>query len=106
MAQRACICSGPTGCSRKGRVMKAFLVANVAVADQERFDREYRPVRPDLSKFGARVLVADCVPERGEGDFPLDRVCLLEFEDESAARAYLESPEFARAREKRADIAS
>lgn len=86
--------------------MKAFLVANVAVADQERFDTEYRPTRPDLSKFGGRVLVADCVPEPGEGEFPLDRVCVLEFDNTAGARAYLGSPEFAAAKSKRAGIAS
>jgi len=74
--------------------MSAYLVAVVEVTDPEGY-KKYAVRAPEtISKYGGRYLVRGAEPDVQEGDWPLDRLVVLEFPDAEAARRFYHSPEY------------
>jgi uncharacterized protein (DUF1330 family) len=86
--------------------MAAYFVLMQQVDDVDRYRNEYLPrVRPFLERHGAEVLVAGFEAEAAEGEPPNSTV-VLRFPDTSAARRFLDDPDYQPARELRMSITS
>lgn len=86
--------------------MAAYIVLMQHVDDVDRYRNEYLPrVRPLLVRHGAEVLVAGFEAEAAEGEPPNSTV-VLRFPDASAARRFLDDPDYQPARELRLSITS
>jgi len=75
--------------------MPAYLVSTVTISDPERFGAYMRAIAGLAERHGGRYLVRGPVTAQIEGDAPAgERVVVLEFPDESAARGYVDSAEY------------
>jgi uncharacterized protein (DUF1330 family) len=75
--------------------MPAYLLANLRVTDQARYD-EYRAQVPAvISQYGGRFLVRGGAVTPVEGDPGLARLVIVEFGDMAALRRFYDSPEYA-----------
>jgi uncharacterized protein (DUF1330 family) len=75
--------------------MAAYLIANLDVRDEAKFDTYREQVPAVIAKFGGRYLVRGGAVDSREGDLKLKRLVILEFPFMEAARAFYESPEYA-----------
>jgi uncharacterized protein (DUF1330 family) len=74
--------------------MTAYLVAQVRIDDEETY-RRYREAVPELvDRFGGRFRVRGGELEVLEGEWPLPRLVIIEFQSKDAARLFYESPEY------------
>lgn len=72
--------------------MTVYVVAQLSFTDEPRY-RRYQARFPEaFAGHGGRVLAADEAPKVLEGDWQGSKVVMLAFEDEPAARAFLDSP--------------
>ena len=80
----------------------ALVVAAIQFTDKERYDR-YAAAFPSVFRdSGGVVLAADEAPKPMDGDGSgTDKIVVLRFESEAAARGFLESPEYRRIAEDR-----
>ena len=75
--------------------MPAYIVSTVTISDPDRFGAYTRAIAGLAEKHGGRYLVRGPVSAQLEGEaVPGERIVVLEFPDESAARGYVESPEY------------
>lgn len=76
--------------------MPAFIVANVKVHDAEKFAAYLGHVKGLWTRFDGSPVLSGPVIETVEGQAGPDgeKVTVLTFPDEAAARAYLASPEY------------
>ena len=75
--------------------MSAYIIAHVNVKDPRAY-QEYAAQTPDLvRKFGGHFIVRGGKLEQMEGDWPLARVVVIEFDDMDKARAFYHSEEYA-----------
>ena len=77
---------------------KAYVIADIEVTDPDAYEDYKRLSTQAAELYGARFLVRGGAVERLEGDREPQRLVLLEFEDEAAARRWYDSPEYAAAR--------
>ena len=77
---------------------KAYVIADIEVTDPDAYEEYKRLSTRAAELYGARFLVRGGAAERLEGDREPQRLVLLEFEDEGAARRWYDSPEYAAAR--------
>lgn len=74
--------------------MTVYVIAQLTFTDEAR----YRVYQENSTKLfierGIRVLAADEAPVVLEGDWSGDKVVVMAFQNEAAARAFLESPEY------------
>jgi uncharacterized protein (DUF1330 family) len=77
---------------------KAYVIADIEVTDPDAYEDYKRLSTQAAELYGARFLVRGGAVERLEGDREPQRLVLLEFEDEDAARRWYDSPEYAAAR--------
>jgi len=78
--------------------MSAFVIVDVKVTDPAGYD-EYKKLAPTaVALYGGRYLARGGRAETLEGDWPVNRLVILEFESIENARAWLNSPEYAPAR--------
>jgi uncharacterized protein (DUF1330 family) len=78
--------------------MAVYVVSEVAVLDEETAQRYRDLAALSIDEFGGRYLVRGAVPSMLEGDWdPAERVVIVEFPSENAARAWYDSPEYAAA---------
>jgi uncharacterized protein (DUF1330 family) len=74
--------------------MTAYLVAQVRIQDEATYQR-YREAVPELvDRFGGRFRVRGGELEVLEGEWPLERLVIIEFQSKDAARLFYESPEY------------
>ena len=74
--------------------MTVYVIAQLEFTDEARY-RTYQAAATKLFiERGIRVLAADEAPVVLEGTWPGDKVVVMAFEDEAAARDFLESPEY------------
>jgi uncharacterized protein (DUF1330 family) len=74
--------------------MPVYSIAQLKFTDIEAY-RRYQAAFPAVfAKFNARVLVADEKPRVLEGDWPRDKIVILEFPDEAEALRFGASPEY------------
>lgn len=78
--------------------MSVYVVSEVEVLDEDAAQRYRNLAAPSIDKFGGRYLVRGAIPSMLEGDWdPAERVVVVEFPSEEAARAWYNSPEYAAA---------
>jgi uncharacterized protein (DUF1330 family) len=74
--------------------MAAYIVAQLKVHDPAMFQRYREAVSPLVDRFGGRYRVRGGELEVLEGDWPLPRLVIIEFQSQDAARLFYESPEY------------
>jgi uncharacterized protein (DUF1330 family) len=75
--------------------MSAYVIVNVDVHDQDRYD-EYRKLVPaTLEKYGGKFLARGGAIELLEGDWSPTRLVVLEFDSIESARRWHDSVEYA-----------
>ena len=74
--------------------MPGYLVAQLKVHDREMFARYRDAVAPLVGRFGGRYLVRGGKLDVLEGDWPMPRLVVIEFQSVAAARHFYESPEY------------
>lgn len=77
---------------------KAYVIADIEVTDPDAYEDYKRLSTRAAELYGARFLVRGGAVVRLEGDREPQRLVLLEFEDEDAARRWYDSPEYTEAR--------
>jgi len=85
--------------------MTTYLLANVTVTNPEQYEEYKRWSSQAMQEHGAQVLVRGGEVQVVEGDWTPDRVVLLAFPDQAAARAFYDSETYARAKAARAGAA-
>lgn len=75
--------------------MTVYIVAQLKFTHREIYDRYQARFADVFRQFNGRVLVADERPQLLEGDWPRDKIVILEFPDAAAAMAFHESPAYA-----------
>ncbi|MEK9554076.1 MAG: DUF1330 domain-containing protein, partial [Alphaproteobacteria bacterium] len=72
---------------------KGYLVANIRVTDQEKFQEFSGMAGPAIKKYGGKVLARGPVADRLEGDVS-GIVMMIEFESKDAANRFYFSEEY------------
>jgi len=75
--------------------MTVYVVAQLKFTRRELYDRYQARFAEVFGRFDGRVLVADEHPRVLEGEWPRDKIVILEFPDAAAATAFHESPDYA-----------
>jgi uncharacterized protein (DUF1330 family) len=75
------------------KMPKGYLVANIRVTDQERFQQFSGMAGPAIKKYGGKVLARGPVADRLEGDVS-GIVMMIEFETKEAANTFYHSEEY------------
>ena len=75
--------------------MTVYIVAQLKFTDRARYECYQARFAEVFRAFDGRVLVADEHPQVLEGDWPRDKIVILEFPDAAAAMAFHHSPEYA-----------
>jgi uncharacterized protein (DUF1330 family) len=75
--------------------MAAYVVVNVDVTDPVKFAEYGRGVPATIEQYGGRYLVRGGIVHPVEGEWPLKRVVILEFDSIEAARRWHGSAEYA-----------
>ena len=70
-----------------------YVLAQLTIRDRARYDRYAARFMGVLAKFAGRLL-ADESPVLLEGEWPHQKVVLIEFEDADEARRWASSPEY------------
>ena len=81
--------------------MPAYLIGDIAVDDPDLYAEYAAGVPATLEAYGGRYVVRGGAPEAVEGDWPAQRIVILEFADRERAMAWLEGSEYAPLRAKR-----
>ena len=74
--------------------MAAYIVAQLKVHDPATFQRYRDAVAPLVDRFGGRYRVRGGELDVLEGDWPLPRLVIIEFQSKDAARLFYDSPEY------------
>ena len=74
--------------------MTAYVLAQLTIHDRARYDRYAARFMGVLSRFAGRLLAADESPALLEGDWPHQKVVLIEFRDLDEAHRWASSPEY------------
>ena len=73
---------------------RTYVIAEVIVRDQEKYDREFVPVaRQAHQRFGVHMLVRTDVAETLRSETPYSRIVLMEFPNRDAVYEWHKSPE-------------
>ena len=78
--------------------MPAYIVVEVEVHDQERYEKYKSMVPPSLAGYGGRFLVRGGKVETREGDWSPQRFVMVEFPSLERAKAWWSSTEYAEAK--------
>jgi uncharacterized protein (DUF1330 family) len=76
-------------------LMSVYIIAQLKFTRRDLYDRYQARFFDVFRRFRGRLLVADERPQVPEGTFERDKVVVLEFPDEAAAREFQESAEYA-----------
>jgi uncharacterized protein (DUF1330 family) len=76
--------------------MAAYVIAEIDITDPEGYKAYTSIVPATIAQYGGRFLVRGGAAEVLEGDWPPLRRVLLEFPSTEAARAWWDSPEYAK----------
>lgn len=74
--------------------MAAYLVAQLKVTDAEMYQRYREAVTPLVDRFGGRYRIRGGDTEVLEGQWPAQRLVVIEFQSSEAARLFYDSPEY------------
>jgi len=78
--------------------MSAYVILQITVDDPELYSEYVKMGPPTVSLYGGKYLVRGGKLEAVEGDWQPARLVVLEFESVDQARAWINSPEYAPAR--------
>lgn len=81
--------------------MTAYVIAQISIHDQERYDRYAAGFLPVLAQYGGRVLAVQDGPDVAQGQWDHDRIVILSFDDRAAADRWAGSPEYRKISEDR-----
>ena len=84
----------------------AYIIANVTVTNSEQYEEYKKLSSAAIKAHGAEVCVRGGKVETLEGDWAPERLVILKFPSIDAAKAFSESPEYAKARESRQGAAT
>ncbi len=73
---------------------KGYVLAEVEITDRTQFEEYRKLVAATLHPFGGRFLIRGGDPVRLEGDRPLHRFVLLEFDSPEDARDWYHSKQY------------
>jgi len=71
--------------------MKAYVIANVAVSDPDRYAEYVKLTPATIEQFGGRFIARGGRAERLEGLTPVNRVVVIEFPSYEQAKAWYAS---------------
>lgn len=74
--------------------MAIYIVAQLKFTRRELYDRYQSRFMGVFRKFKGKLLVADEHPVVVEGEWPRDKVVIMEFPDAAAAQEFQTSPEY------------
>ena len=74
--------------------MSVYIIAQLKFTQRARYDLYQSRFFGVFKNFKGTLLVADEHPVVLEGDWPRDKVVIMEFPDAEAAREFQESPEY------------
>jgi len=74
--------------------VSVYVVAQLKFIDVARYRRYQHRFEEVFARSGGRLLVADEGPRPLEGAWPFDKIVIMAFDDEAAALAFLQSPEY------------
>lgn len=74
--------------------MTVYVVAQIRIHDRPRYDRYSAAFMPVLVRYGGRLLAADEAPAVLEGEWAAEKLNIIAFPDEEAARRWMDSPEY------------
>ena len=74
--------------------MKAYLVADVKITDEEVYEGYKREVSATIAAYGGRYLVRGGETDVLEGAWVPQRLVILEFPDMATLRKWYDSPEY------------
>jgi uncharacterized protein (DUF1330 family) len=74
--------------------MTAYVLAQLTIHDRARYDRYSAQFLAVLVRFEGRLLAADESPQVVEGDWPHQKIVLIEFKDTEEALRWASSPEY------------
>ena len=74
--------------------VSVYIIAQLKFTQRERYDRYQQRFMGVFKNFKGKLLVADEHPVVLEGEWPRDKVVIMEFPDTEAAREFQESPEY------------
>jgi uncharacterized protein (DUF1330 family) len=86
--------------------MAAYLIALLNVTDADLFGQYASGTPAVVAAYGGRYLARGGLSELFEGDVPIERVVIVEFETLDQARTYYNSPEYTELRSLRAGAAT
>ncbi len=78
--------------------MTAYIILDISVKDTELYKEYMKMGPPTVSLYGGKYIVRGGQVETAEGDWNPRRLVMLEFESIDMARAWINSPEYAPAR--------
>ena len=81
--------------------MSAYIIANVRVTDAVQYEQYKKLSTLAMQAHGAEVCVRGGAMQVLEGDWQPDRMVVLKSPSVAKARAFYDSPEYAKAREAR-----
>ena len=85
--------------------MPAYIIVEIAIHDQERYER-YKHLAPaSIAKYGGKYLSRGGATTALEGTWAPERFVILEFADADTAKRWWSSPEYAEAKAMRQSCA-
>ena len=79
--------------------MPAYVIVDIDVHDSVRYEEYKKLAAPTVALYGGKYIVRGGKTETVEGDWSPKRLVVLEFPTVERAKAWLNSPEYAPARE-------
>jgi uncharacterized protein (DUF1330 family) len=81
---------------------RTLVVANIRFTDKGRYDLYAEAFPPVFASSGGQMLAADDAPQPLNGDGSgVDKIVVMRFDSDEAARTFLNSPEYLRIAEDR-----
>ena len=74
--------------------MPVYAIAQLTIHDRDRYLRYAARFMPVLGAYNGRLLAADDQPQVLEGDWPRERVVMVEFPDAASLDRWISSPEY------------
>ena len=74
--------------------MSVYIIAQLKFNQREIYDRYQSHFFDVFKNFNGKLLVADEHPVLLEGEWPRDKVVIMEFPDDAAAQEFQNSPEY------------
>ncbi len=75
--------------------MTAYVLSEVEILDPQSVDYYKQQAPASIAKYGGTYLARDAMPSAFEGEFdPAERIVLISFPTQEAARAWYTSPEY------------